>query len=131
METMEMVLRTDQKDVSDDIVQKCITFKDALKLSKEISGLSEKTFCSALNIDAGQWSRIWSGGAHFPDDKLPAFMKLCGNIIPLRWLSMEFNLGLHVLKSELERENEKLRSELQQQTAEINAIKKFMKEIGK
>ena len=131
METMEMALRTDQRDVSDDVIEKCITAKDALKLSKEVSGLSDKVFCQELQIDAGQWSRVWSAQAHFPEDKLIPFIKLCNNLIFLRWLALEFNMGLHVLKSELQRENEHLRKENEQKDLELDAIKKFMKEIGK
>ncbi len=132
METMELALRSDERDVSDEIVAKCPNFNAALKLSKEVSGLNnDKVFCQELDIDPGHWSRIWSGSAHFPENKLISFMKICNNLIPLRWQAMQFNLGLHLLKSEVERENERLRKENERKDQELEAIKKFMKEIGK
>lgn len=128
MENLDLALRTDQRDVSDDVIAKCASMKDALKLSKEVSGLQDKVFCQELDIDAGQWSRIWSGGANFPENKLPHFMKLAGNLIPLRWFANQFNMGLHVLKTELERENEELRKALADKARELDVIKDFMRE---
>ncbi len=108
----ELLLRVDCKqDISDEMVLKCQTFKDALKLAKTFSGLDDKQFCMRLEIDPGQWSRIWSHQAHFPEEKLEEFISLCGNLIPLRWLALKFGYGLNPLKSALETELEKERSE--------------------
>lgn len=108
----ELLLRTSHKDVSDNIIlASCKTFKDALKLSKSLSGLDDKQLISRLNIDAGQWSRIWSSNAHFPEEKLEQFMDLCGNLIPLRYLALKYGFGLSPLKSKLELELDKKHAE--------------------
>ncbi len=108
----ELLLRVNPKeDISDDMIVRCPSWKDALRLAKNLSGLDDKYFASQLDIDPAQWSRIWSGQAHFPEGKLEEFIKLCGNLIPLRWLSLRFGYGLHPLKSALELELEKEREE--------------------
>jgi hypothetical protein len=60
----------------------------AIKLCISLGGFeADKQVYSALDIDAGHWSRIHRGEAHFPVDKLSALMDLCGNEAPLIWLS--------------------------------------------
>ena len=106
----ELLLRSNPKeDFSDEFLFKCSSFKEALKLSKTFSGLDDKQICYRLGIDPGQWSRIWSGQAHFPEEKLEEFIRLCGNLIPLRWLALKFGYGLHPLRSALELELDKER----------------------
>lgn len=60
----------------------------AIKLCISLGGFdADKQVYGALDIDAGHWSRIHRGEAHFPVDKLPALMDLCGNEAPLIWLT--------------------------------------------
>lgn len=82
-----------------------------------------------LEIDQGQWSRIWSNGAHFPTEKLTQFMDLCNNEIPLRWLALKRGYGLYRLKTVLEIENEGLRKELEKVNEKYQTVKDFMKEV--
>lgn len=128
MEQLQLLLRDQKKEVSMEVISSCQTFKDALKLCKSISGLEDKQICGALDIDPGQWSRIFGNGGNFPDNKLIEFMDLCGNKIPLIWLACKCGYTLHPLKNELEMENERLRAELDQQKHEIEAVTKFLRE---
>jgi hypothetical protein len=60
----------------------------AIKLCISLGGFeADKQVYGSLSIDAGHWSRILRGEAHFPVDKLPALMDLCGNEAPLLWLT--------------------------------------------
>jgi hypothetical protein len=60
----------------------------AIKLCISLGGFeSEKVVYGDLGIDAGHWSRIHRGEAHFPVDKLTQLMDLCGNEAPLIWLT--------------------------------------------
>jgi len=118
-----------EQDVSDDILLKLSSFKDALKLSKNVSGLDDKQLTMELDIDPGHWSRIWANGAHFPNEKLTQFMDLCGNLIPLRWLALKYGFELKPLKSTLEIENEKLKNELKEEQEKMKVIKEFLKEV--
>ena len=79
------------------------TFWDACVLAMSVAGLSDKQVYIPLRIDKGHWSRIASGEAHFPHNKLEAFLDLLGNDIPLRWLAWRRGLGLHMLESEQQR----------------------------
>jgi hypothetical protein len=62
----ELMLVNAKQDVSDEVLSKIPDFKAALKLCKEISGLNDQQICASLGIEPAQWSRIWSGQAHFP-----------------------------------------------------------------
>lgn len=63
------------------------TLLGAIKLCVSLGGFeSDKQVYGELGIDASHWTRITRGDAHFPVDKLPALMDLCGNEAPLIWL---------------------------------------------
>jgi len=65
------------------------TLLAAIKLCISLGGFqSDKQVYSALGIDAGHWSRILRGEAHFPVDKLNELMDLCGNEVPMLWILM-------------------------------------------
>ena len=51
------------------------------------SGLARKQIFDELDIDKATWSRIESGDAHFPTNKLASLMTICGNEAPLIWLA--------------------------------------------
>lgn len=89
--------------VSEEVVFAQRTFTAAIKLAANVSGLDEKQIYRDLEIDAGHWTRILNGDAHFPVDKLLAFMDLVGNEIPLQWLAHRRGKGLVLLLSEAER----------------------------
>ncbi len=63
------------------------SFHAALMLCVTASGLERKQIFGALGIDKATWSRIEAGEAHFPTDRLPRLMELCGNDAPLIWLA--------------------------------------------
>ncbi len=131
MENGELILRKANQDVSDEVIKKIPDFKAALKFCKDISGLNDQQISDRLKIDPGQWSRMWSGTAHFPPEKIPCLMDLCGNWVPLRWLAMHYGQELKPLKSTLEIENEALRVALEAKEQEMEAIKKFVRETKK
>ncbi|OPY13670.1 MAG: hypothetical protein A4E66_00672 [Syntrophus sp. PtaB.Bin001] len=129
MENGELMLVSSKQDVSDEIIAKLPNFKAALKLCKDISGLNDQQVCMALNMDPAQWSRIWTDKAHFPSEKIPCLMDICGNEVPLKWLAMKRGYELKPTQTVLERENDHLRDELEKLKIEMNAVKKFMREI--
>lgn len=59
----------------------------AVALAIQLSRLSNDTISEHLNIDAGHFSRIMRGSAHFPLRKLPALMELTKSLAPLQWLA--------------------------------------------
>ncbi|PKN36709.1 MAG: hypothetical protein CVU62_13325 [Deltaproteobacteria bacterium HGW-Deltaproteobacteria-2] len=125
----ELMLVNAKQDVSNEVLSKIPDFKAALKLCKEISGLNDQQLCAALRIEPAQWSRIWSGQAHFPPEKVTCLMDLCGNWVPLRWLAMNYGQELKPTKTTLERENDELKAELEKKNHEMETIKNFLKEV--
>lgn len=91
------------------------TLLGAIKLCVSVAGFeSDKQVYGSLDIDPGHWTRITRGEAHFPVDKLPALMDLCGNEAPLMWLthSRGYDVGsLRKRESDLERRNRELTEE--------------------
>lgn len=59
----------------------------AFKLTIARSGLTDDQICKELVIDAGQWSRICKGSAHFPMNKTNDFMDVCGSEALLQYLN--------------------------------------------
>jgi len=129
MKNGELMLMNAKQNVSMEVIAKIPDFKAALKLCKDISGLTDQQVCGELNIDPAQWSRIWSGSAHFPSEKIPCLMDLCGNWVPLQWLAMRYGQELKPTKTTLERERDALNEELEKSRIEMNAIKRFFKEV--
>lgn len=89
--------------IAEEVVFRQPTFTAAIKLAANASGLEEKQIYRELDIDAGHWTRILNGEAHFPVNKLCEFMDLVGNEIPLQWLAHQRGKGLVLLLSEAER----------------------------
>lgn len=91
------------------------TLLAAVKLAISVAGFeSDKEVYGALGIDAGHWSRIHRGEAHFPIDKLSALMDLCGNEAPLLWLTHNRGYDIASLRKR-ETEMERRCRELQEQ----------------
>jgi hypothetical protein len=86
-----------------EIVHAQPSFKAAIRLAANVSGLEEKEIYLPLKIDAGHWTRMMNGDANFPDDKLEQFMDLVENDIPLEWLAFRRGKGLVMLEGEAER----------------------------
>lgn len=89
-----------------ELVVKQRTMSQAVALCVQMSGLEEKEVYLPLGIDAGHWTRIMKGDAHFPLNKLSDLMDMCGNEAPLVWLANVRGYGLVVLQSEAEKRAE-------------------------
>ena len=129
MENGELMLTGAKQDISDELISKIPNFKAALKMCKDVSGLNDQQVAGELGIEIAQFSRIWSGQAHFPTEKIPCLMDLCGNEVPLQWLATTRGYELKPTKSSLERENDQLRAELEKRERDMETIKNFLKEV--
>lgn len=106
-------------------------FRAALRLSQSVAGLEDKQVCDSLGIDAAQWSRIKTGNAHFPPERLVDFMRLCGNDIPLVWLAHQRGQELKPLRSTLEQQVDDLRAQLADRDRELDVIRRFVRETSR
>lgn len=84
----------------------------ALNLCAQLSGLDDNEIALSLEIQPAQWSRIRHGDAHMPANKWGDLMDLCRNEAPLLWLANSRGYGLHLLKSEAERQRDEALGEL-------------------
>lgn len=115
------------------LIAQQVSLLGAIKLCISLAGFdADKEVYKALGIDAGHWSRIHRGEAHFPVDKLTSLMDLCANEAPLMWLVDDrgYDLGsLRRKETEVERllresreENEMLRHDKRVLTEALRGI---------
>lgn len=111
---LRLVRKAQQLDPS--IVTAQPSLLASIKLCVSLGGFeNEKPVAHRLEIDPGHWSRVMSGNAHFPTDKLGDLMDLCGNEAPLLWLVHHrgYDLGsLRPRESETQRELREAREAL-------------------
>ncbi len=117
-------------DIPDEIVAAQPSLTAAINLCISASGLEDKEIYIPLKVDPGHWTRIRQGKAHFPVDQLERLMLLCGNDVPLRWLSRRRGFDLLPRQDykdkklhELEQQNQALRQEIET-LAKYGVIKK-------
>ena len=116
------------EDVSDAVLLKKPDFLSAICLCMDVSGLQDDYIASKLDMQPAQFSKCRSGLAHFPPKKLPKLMKVCKNLIPLRWLALHCGMELTPLVSTMERQIHDLERQLAARDEEIETIKRFVRE---
>lgn len=132
MEQGSLKIHVKAEEVSDSAVSRCKDLRAAIRLCIETSGLQIKEVAFDLNINKDHLSRMINSSddpRHFPPERLNDLMDICGNEIPLRWMSLSRNYGLYRLKSALEIENEALKAQLAEQRREQEIMIKLLKEI--
>jgi len=116
---LSLVRTPDRTDVPLDIVTRQPSLSKAIALCIQFSGLLDKEILLALDIDAGHWSRIVKGDAHFPTNRLSDLMDICGNDAPLMWLAHARGYGLVVLRTESERRAEEAERRLAEEREKV------------
>ncbi len=125
-------------DVTDDLILKrCKNLKDALKLCRDCSPLSDKEIIyeietrSGKKIQKSHFSEALNGGdRNFPPDLIQIFEDICENLIPTRFMALSRNQLLRPRREAWELENERLRAEIENERLEREAIKSFLRDIG-
>lgn len=116
---LSLVRTPDRTDVPLDIVTRQPSLSKVNALCIQFSGLLDKEILLALDIDAGHWSRIVKGDAHFPTNRLSDLMDICGNDAPLMWLAHARGYGLVVLRTESERRAEEAERRLAEEREKV------------
>lgn len=117
----------DRSPVPLDLVVRQPTLARAIALCVQLSGLQDKEVHLALEIDAGHWSRISKGDAHFPTNKLGDLMDICGNEAPLMWLANSRGYGLVVLQTEAERRADAAEKKLAEEREKVRWLTDLLK----
>ena len=113
---LPLVRKPAHVEVSMELIRRQKSFINAIALCTQLSGLDDKEIYMTLGVDAGHWSRIVKGDAHFPVNKIDELMTLCGNEAPLKWLANKRGYSLQMLKTEAERRIEDLEFKLEKET---------------
>jgi hypothetical protein len=99
-----MVTPGERIDVDAALVHRQSSLLAAIQLCLQAAGIADKEAHLALGIDAGHWSRMLRGDAHFPLHLLGPLMDMAGNEAPLEWLAHSRGYELRPLETELERQ---------------------------
>ena len=118
-----MVTPGDLIAVDPALVRRQSSMLGAIQLCLQAAGIADKEAHIALGIDAGHWSRILRGDAHFPLHLLGPVMDMAGNEAPLEWLAHSRGYELQPLESALERQ---VREE-QERNAALDAENKVLR----
>lgn len=94
--------------VDENLIRQCDTLLDAILLCVNMSRYTHGRIRDMLGIDKGHWSRIMTGQANFPTNKLRDLAVVCRNLAPLQWLSHSLGVDL-VLDKREQRKAELLR----------------------
>lgn len=103
---------------------------EAIRFSISRSRKPQRLISSILGIDQPQLSRILSGYANFPQDKLLDLMKYLEDYTPLHWLAYNCEFDLVVMDKSLDDENRKLKNENQELKKELDITKNNLRAIG-
>jgi hypothetical protein len=128
---LPMARRPQKVEIDRDLVLRQPNKLAALNLCIQLSGLEDKEIYANLGIDAGQWTRIKKGDAHFPDNKESELMRICGNIAPLIWAAAHEGYQLVPMMSELEAQVVELRAQLESERMKNQTITEFMRQTGR
>lgn len=124
---LPLARKAERVEIPIELVVKQPTLSAAIALCVQVAGLEEKEVYLPLGIDAGHWTRITKGEAHFPVNKLNGLMDLCGNEAPLIWLANSRGYGLVVLKTESERRAEAAERALAEERAKVELLTSLLK----
>lgn len=124
---LPLARKAERIDIPLDLVLKQPSLAAAIALCVQASGLEEKEVYLPLEIDAGHWTRIMKGDAHFPVNKLNGLMDLCGNEAPLMWLANSRGYGLVILKTEAERRAEAAERALEEERSKVRLLTDLLK----
>lgn len=103
-EQFDLPMKPPMQRLDADVLARLPNMTAAILLCQQISGLSDSEVAKALGLDAAQWSRVKSGGAHFPQERLNKLMDVCGNEAPLLWIANRRGYELKELESETQRQ---------------------------
>jgi hypothetical protein len=77
------------------LITKCKTKLDAIRLMVQFSGLSNDYICSACNIQPAQFTRMMQGRANIPADRrYTRLLNVCGNDAVIQWEALQFGFKL-------------------------------------
>lgn len=102
----------------------------ALDLAVKVSGLDQKEVYIPLDIEKAHWSRMLSGDAYFPPNKIRHFCEIVGNRIYLDWQAHQVGCAIVELKTEAERRAEAAEQALADERNTNRLLKEIIATMG-
>lgn len=119
---LALVRQPESADIPEAIIYAQKSSSAALALSIQSSGLEDKEIYLPLGIDAGHWTRIRKGEAHFPLDKMAEFCATVGNKVLPMWIAYQVGCGMVMLKGEAELRAERLQKALDEEKIKVRVL---------
>jgi len=108
-----------------------VSFHHSLKKIVDECGSNAKAVAIDADIDDGQLSKMQTGQAGIIWDKLNTLMDVCGSELPLMWMIAQRGYdpaSLRKRETELERRLRESEAALAAKDAELDTIKKFVRD---
>lgn len=120
-------------DVTDDLIlRRCKNFRDAIRLCRDCSPLTDKEIVDEFEKRGGKKMQrphfvdALNGGIHnVPPENIPLLEDICENWIPTRYMALSRNQELRPKKEAWELENERLKALLTEKENELDVIRKW------
>jgi hypothetical protein len=123
---LPLARRADAVSVPLSLILKQPNLSGAIALCVQVSGLEEKEVYLTLGVDAGHWTRIMKGDAHFPTNKLNDLCDLCGNEAPLQWWANSRGYALVQIETETQRRLRIAHDQLEEEKKENELLRKLL-----
>lgn len=111
--------------VSEEVIRRIHSRREAYRMCIRESPFTDGEVAAYLQIDPAQFSRMLNGDKrHLDDDKEALLEAVCGNMIPTQWAAYQHGYELRRRETALERENRKLRDQLDEMKKEFDILHK-------
>mgnify|MGYP000906926155 CR=1 FL=1 len=114
------------------------SWPQVLRTAMRLGDVTDNSMQIQLGIDKGNFSRIMSGQANFPIDKLSLFCEIVGNDLVLHWLVYQRGYELRVipklLEEQIHQKNEAIKEKeehIAYLEGQIELLKEVISTIGK
>lgn len=107
------------------------TWNQVLIFSIRHSGLTQDAVRIGMKYDKGTFSRIMSGDAHLPPDRLDEFNDIVGHKLTLIWLCLREGYEARVLPKTLEETIEEQKKIIEERDRKIAIFEEMFMKLGK
>lgn len=122
---------TQRFEVAIELIRSKATAGAAFTLACDASGMDDKAIYEQLDIDAGAFSRMKSGGATLKGDLTKKFCDVVGNRIYVEWLAWQIGCTLLVTQTEAERRAEAAEKRAEEAELKVRVlIETFQVRVG-
>ena len=112
-----------------ELAQSIKSWDEALTVSIRIVKINHETVRLQMGYDKGTFSRILSGDANLPPDRIKEFCEIVGHDLPLYWLAHQSGYELRVLPKTLEETIEEQKKIIEEKDKKLFALEEMFKKL--